>query len=81
MGNQIQTTMKKEELKEEIFKAIGNEIDQWLEESEKIKSGYEYEDKFLIRMRNMAKIIMQKSIGEAGTNRNKKKTPHLRRGD
>lgn len=64
--------MKKEELKTEIIKAIGQEIDQWLDESEKITSGYEYEDQFLIRMRNMSKIIMQKSIGETGTNRNKK---------
>lgn len=79
MGNQTQRTMKKEELKEEIFKAIGYEIDQWLEESEKIKSGYEYEDKFLKRIQQISKILLQKSIGEAGTNRNKKKTPNLRR--
>ena len=72
--------MKKELIKEEMLKAIGHEIDQWLEESEKIKSGYEYEDKFLVRAQRIIKILMQNSIGEAGTNRNKKKTSYLRRG-
>ena len=72
--------MTKEEIKNEILKAISQEMDLWLNESEKIKSGYEYENQFLKRIRNVSKIIMQKSIGEAGTNRNKKKTAYMRRG-
>ena len=64
--------MSTQELKENMMKAIGQEMDQWLEESKKIKSGYEYEDRFLFYMRRVARIMMEKSVGEPGSNRNKK---------
>lgn len=64
--------MATQQIKESMMKAIGEEIDSWLEESGKIKSGYEYEDRFLFYMRKVGKIMMEKSIGEAGSNRNKK---------
>lgn len=64
--------MATQQIKETMMKAIGEEIDSWLEESGKIKSGYEYEERFLFYMRKVGKIMMEKSIGEAGNNRNKK---------
>ena len=64
--------MTPQQVKEAMMKSIGAEIDTWLEESVKIKSGYDYEDRFLFYMRRVGKIMMEKSIGEAGNNRNKK---------
>ena len=64
--------MEKEELKTSILSAISGEIDEWLSASEEIKSGYEYEDQFLRRMRKVNKIILEKSMGSLPSNRNKK---------
>ena len=64
--------MTVQQVKEGMMQSIGAEIDSWLEESGKIKSGYEYEDRFLFYMRKVGKIMMEKSIGEVGSNRNKK---------
>lgn len=65
--------MKKQQLKEEMIKAISGELDQWLEESEHVESAYDYEERFLLHMRKLSNILLQKSVGEVPQNRNNKK--------
>ena len=73
-------TMEKEQLKQKMFSAISTEVDQWAEESQQIKDGYEFEDRLLLRMRNIGKILMEQSIGKIPKSPNQKKSPHLCRG-
>jgi hypothetical protein len=72
--------MEKEKFKQAIFSAITLEVEQWAEESQQIKDGYEFEDCLLLRMRNIGKILMEQSIGKVAKSRNEKKTSHLCRG-
>lgn len=72
--------MEKEQLKQAMLDAISTEVERWAEESQQIKDGYDYEDRFLVRMRNIGKIIMEKSAGKIPKDRNQKKSPHLCRG-
>lgn len=69
--------MEKEKLKHAMFSAISNEVDQWAEESQQIKDGYEYEDRLLLRMRNIGKILMEQSVGKIPKSRNQKKKSTL----
>lgn len=65
--------MEKEKLKQAIFSAISSEVDQWADESQQIKDGYEFEDRLLLRMRNIGKILMEQSMGKVPKSRNQKK--------
>jgi len=72
--------MEKEKLKQAMLSAMSSEVEQWAEESQQIKDGYEFEDRLLLRMRNIGKILMEQSVGNVPKSRNQKKTPHMRRG-
>ncbi len=73
--------MEKEQLKQAMFSAISSEVDQWAEESQQIRDGYEFEGRFLLRMRNISKILMEQSVGKVPQSRNQKKSTHVCRGD
>lgn len=65
--------MEKEELKQAMFTSISKEVEQWAEESQTIKDGYEFEDRLLLRMRNIGKILMEQGIGKVPKSPNQKK--------
>ena len=73
--------MEKEELKQIMFASISKEVDQWAEESQQIKDGYEFEDRLLLRMRNIGKILMEQGVGKIPKSRNQKKSSHVYRGN
>lgn len=52
---------------------------QWLNNTDRNNSGYEYERSFVEQMQKMEKELFQDSIGEISANRNlkKKSKPHL----
>lgn len=64
--------MEKEQIKQEMKAAICAEIDQWMEEEGAIRDGYEYEERLIQRVRNIGKVLMQRSVGVVPGNRNKK---------
>lgn len=70
-------TMETEKLKQAMSSAIIKEVEQWAEESQQIKEGYEFEDRLLLRMRNIGKILMEQGIGKLPKSPNQKKSPHL----
>jgi hypothetical protein len=70
--------MDKLVLKTEILSAISAELDLWLEKSDHIKDGYEYETEFINTARQVNGILLSKSLGKTSVNRNKKNsTPVL----
>jgi hypothetical protein len=66
--------MEKEKIKQAILSAITSEVEQWAEESQQIKEGYEFEDRLLLRMRNIGKIMMEQSVGKVPKSPNQKKS-------
>ena len=72
--------MEKEQLKQAMLSALSKEVEQWAEESQQIQDGYEFEDRLLLRMRNIGKILMEQSIGKVPKSPNQKKSPHVHRG-
>jgi hypothetical protein len=75
--SQKNKTMETEKLKQAMSSAIIKEVEQWAEESQQIKEGYEFEDRLLLRMRNIGKILMEQGIGKIPKSPNQKKSPHL----
>lgn len=73
--------MEQEQLKQTMLSGISQEVAQWAEESQQIKDGYEFEDRLLLRMRTIGKILMEQSVGKVPKSRNQKKTPYLCRRD
>jgi hypothetical protein len=69
--------MDKLSVKASILSAISEEIDLWLDKSETIKDGYEYETEFMDVSRKVNKIMLAESLGQVSTNKNKKKTSDL----
>jgi len=70
--------MDKLAVKTAILSAISEELDLWLEKSESIKDGYEYETEFINTARQVNSILLTKSLGKTSVNRNKKNfTPVL----
>jgi hypothetical protein len=69
--------MKKEQIKQEMKAAICAEIDQWMDEKDAIRNGYEFEERLLTRFRNIGSVMMQKSVGEVPGNRNKKNSARV----
>lgn len=68
-----ETFMKNEQIKAEILQAFSRELDEFLEDSEKIECGYDYEERYLLFARNTNRIVLQKIVGEIPKNRNNKK--------
>jgi len=66
--------MEKEKLKQAMLSAMSSEVEQWADESQQIKDGYEFEDRLLLRMRNIGKIMMEQSVGKVPKSPNQKKT-------
>lgn len=66
-------------VKEAIMQSLSEEIDKWLDKQQNITSGYEYETAFIKAVRNMNKIVLEKSLGKLPGSRNDKKkaTPAL----
>ena len=64
--------MEKEDIKQEILKLVGQELDQWLDTQSTIKDGYDYEETFMAVSRKVNEIILTKSFGVLPKNRNKK---------
>jgi len=64
--------MNDQNQKSEIMTLLSEELDSWLEQSGRIKDGYEYETAFIAFTRKVNTILLEKSIGEAGIDRNKK---------
>jgi len=69
--------MDKSTLKDGMLSAISEELDLWLDKEKVITDGYEYESEFMQVSRNINRILLSKSLGDASSNRNKKKTPYL----
>lgn len=69
--------MNKTEIKDTILSEVSKEIDLWLDKSETIEDGYEYETEFIETARRVSKILFSKSLGDTSSNRNKKKTSDL----
>jgi hypothetical protein len=69
--------VENKKLKQAMLSAISQEVDQWAEESQQIKDGYEFEDRLLLRTRNIGKIMMEQSVGKVPKSPNQKKTPHM----
>jgi hypothetical protein len=65
--------MNKTEIKDTILSEVSKEIDLWLDKSETIEDGYEYETEFIETARRVSKILFSKSLGDTSSNRNKKK--------
>ena len=66
--------MEKAAVKAAILSAISEEIDLWLDKSESIKDGYEYETEFINTTQKVNKIMLSESIGKVSPDRNKKKS-------
>ena len=66
--------MEKEQLKQAMLTAISKEVEQWAEESQQIKDGYEFEERLLLRIRTIGKILMEQSVGKVPKSRNEKKS-------
>jgi hypothetical protein len=64
--------MDKLSLKAAILSAISEEIDLWLDKSESLNDGYEYETEFLKTTKKVNKIMLSESLGKISTDRNKK---------
>ena len=69
--------MEKQQLKESMLSVISDELDIWLEESGQIKSGYEFEESFILHMRKINLAILSKSVGSIPLSRNKKNSVHV----
>lgn len=67
--------MDKHNQKAEIMTLISEELDAWLDQSARITDGYEYETAFIEFSRKLSTILLEKSIGDPGIDRNKK-TPY-----
>lgn len=65
--------MKNEQIKAEILQAFSRKLDEFLEDSEKIKGGYDYEERYLLFACNTNRIVLQKMVGKNPKNRNNKK--------
>ena len=66
--------MDKLSVKAAILSAISEEIDLWLDKSESINDGYEYETEFLNTTQKVNKIMLSESLGKVSIDRNKKKS-------
>ena len=66
--------METKELTKILLSSIEAELQQWAEESQQIKDGYEFEDRLLVRMRTIGKILMEQSVGKVPKSRNEKKS-------
>jgi len=64
--------MDKLAVKTAILSAVSEELDLWLDQSETIKDGYEYETAFINTAQRVNKILLSKSLGTLSSNRNKK---------
>jgi hypothetical protein len=67
-----ETFMKNEKIKAEILQSLSIELDQLLEDTDKIDGAYDYEERYLLFARKMNRIVLQKIVGEIPMNRNKK---------
>jgi len=65
--------MRNEQIKSEILQSLSIELDALLEDTDKIEGAYDYEERYLLFIRSMNKIVLQKIVGEIPQNRNKKK--------
>ena len=52
---------------------VSKELDLWFEKSETIKESREYETELINTVFNIAQIIVQNSLGDVPSNRNKKR--------
>jgi len=64
--------MKNEQIKSEILQVFSRELDELLEDTDKIEGAYDYEERYLLFARKMNRIVFQKIVGEIPGNRNKK---------
>lgn len=64
--------MDKYNQKAEIMTLLSEELDAWLDQSARITDGYEYETAFIEFSRKVSTILLEKSIGDPGIDRNKK---------
>ena len=58
---------------EKATKIFKENYEQWLNDPERNKNGYEYERSFVEQMQNMEKELFQDSLGEIPNNKNIKK--------
>ena len=65
--------MDKAVTKAAMMAAISEELDLWLGKEGGIKDGYEYEEEFMKTARNVSRILLKGSLGEAPKGRNGKK--------
>lgn len=59
--------------KEKAVDKLKELIDQWENNPERLKSGYNYEKTFVETMRELEKFIFQQSMGEIPRDKNLKK--------
>jgi hypothetical protein len=65
--------MSTQDLEQALMNSIAGEIRLWASEIPELATGYDYETKFTERMRNVAQILLQTSVGREGKERDKKK--------
>jgi hypothetical protein len=70
--------MDNTQIKQQLMACFEQELDIWLSEKDSIKDGYEYETRLVRHHQNIGQMLMQMSVGDTPSNRNKKNSkPHL----
>ena len=65
-------------LTKELLNSIESEVNLWAQECGSITDGYDYETKFIERVRNINRILLEKSVEMKSKTRDKKNsTPAL----
>lgn len=66
--------MDKKAVVESILRTVRQEVEEWVEEEEKIKDPFEYEKRLLERVLRMGKTMAEESGGKLVKDRNSKKS-------
>ena len=64
--------METTSLTKELLKAIESEVNLWAQECGTITNGYDYETKFIERVRNINRILLEQSVEMKSKTRDKK---------
>ena len=69
--------METKALTQILLASIETEVQQWAEESGTISNGYDYESKFIDRVRAIKRILLEKSVEMKGKARDKKNSTRV----
>ena len=60
-----------------LLTSIESEVQLWAEECGTISNGYDYESKFIERVRTISRILLEKSVEMKGKTRDKKNSTRV----